>query len=205
MSHRRFVLGVDLDGVCADFYRAFRPIVAEWFDVAPESLTTNVTYGLSEWGITSPGVYEQVHRFAVTQRELFRRLEPIPGAPAALRRLSSANVRIRIVTHRLFIKYFHQFAIQQTIDWLDHYGIPYWDLCFMKDKAAVGADLYIEDSPSNIAALRADGHETIVFTNSTNLDIDPPRANTWEEVETLVMGAFERWQMKQKPQELSGE
>jgi hypothetical protein len=101
-----------------------------------------------------------------------------------LRRLSDKGIRIRIITHRLFIKYFHQAAIQQTIDWLDHYGIPYWDLCFMKDKAAVGADLYIEDSPGNVKALRADGHETIVFTNSTNLDIDPPRANT------LLAGEF---------------
>ena len=75
----------------------------------------------------------------------------------------------------------------------------------MKDKAAVGADLYIEDSPGNVKALRADEHETIVFTNSTNLDIDPPRANTWEEVEALVMEAFGRWQAKQKPKELSGE
>lgn len=205
MSDRRFVLGVDLDGVCADFYGAFRPIVAEWFEVPVESLTTNVTYGLSEWGITSPEVYEHIHRFGVTQRDLFRNLKPIQGAPAALRRLSSANVRIRIITHRLFIKYFHQFAIQQTIDWLDHYGIPYWDLCFMKDKAAVGADLYIEDSPGNVQALRADGHETIVFTNSTNLGVDAPRANTWEEVETLAMEAFGRWQTRQKPKELSGE
>ena len=29
-------------------------------------------------------------------------------------------------------------AVEQTVAWLDHHGIPYWDLCFMKDKAAVG-------------------------------------------------------------------
>src|SRR5262245_24526306 len=31
---------------------------------------------------------------------------------------------------------------------------------FMRDKAAVGADLYIEDAPRNVEQLRADGHET---------------------------------------------
>ena len=30
---RRFVFGVDLDGVCADFYHGLRPIAAEWLGV----------------------------------------------------------------------------------------------------------------------------------------------------------------------------
>jgi len=142
-----------------------------------EKLTSHVTYGLPEWKLDqAPGGYDALHRFAVTQRQLFKVLKPIPGAPAALRRLSSSGVRIRIITHRLFIKYFHQIAVSQTIEWLDHHDIPYWDLCFMKDKAAVGADLYIEDSPSNVEKLRADGHETIVFSNSTNLTLPSPRA-----------------------------
>jgi hypothetical protein len=33
-----------------------------------------------------------------------------------------------------------QQAVRQTIEWLDHHDILYRDLCFMKDKAAVGAD-----------------------------------------------------------------
>jgi 5'(3')-deoxyribonucleotidase len=105
----------------------------------------------------APGGYDALHRFAVTQRELFRRLPPMPGAPQALRRLSAQDVRIRIITHRLFIKYFHQVAVRQTIEWLDFHDIPYWDLCFMREKAAVGADLYVEDSPENVARLRARG------------------------------------------------
>jgi hypothetical protein len=80
------------------------------------------------------------------------------------------------------------------VAWLDHHGVPYWDLCFMKDKAAVGAHLYLEDSPTNIEALRADGHPTIVFSNSTNLHLAPPRAESWTEVERLVSEARERWE-----------
>ena len=56
----------------------------------------------------------------------------------------------------------------------------------MRDKAAVGANLYLEDSPENIQALRAAGHETIVVVNSTNRDLPGPRAETWEEIEALV-------------------
>jgi 5'(3')-deoxyribonucleotidase len=195
MVKRDFVFGVDLDGVCADFYAGLRPIAAEWLGVDLETLPERVTRGLPEWGIDrAPGGYEALHRFAVTQRELFRVLEPMPGAPMALRKLSRSGVRIRIITHRLLIKYFHQAAARQTIEWLDHHDIPYWDLCFMKEKAAVGADLYVEDSPVNIRRLREGGHKIIVFTNSTNEDLAGPRADTWEQLLQLVFSEKESWE-----------
>jgi 5'(3')-deoxyribonucleotidase len=183
---RQFVLGVDLDGVVADFYGGIRPIAAEWLGVPVDTLTPTPGYGLHEWNLESMGTYEDLHRFAVTQRNLFRNLEPMPGAAAALRRLSQAGVRIRIITHRLYLKYFHEEAVQQTVAWLEHHGVPYWDLCFMKDKGAVGADLYIEDSPDNVRALRAGGHPTIVFENSTNRGLPEPRATSWRDVEAAV-------------------
>ena len=187
MDQPRFVLGVDLDGVCADFYGGMREVAAEWLGVPIETLPTEVSYSLPEWGLERAGGYAALHRFAVTQRDLFRRLKPIPGAPVVLRRLSVQNVRIRIITHRLFIKYFHQESVRQTIEWLDHWDIPYWDLCFMKDKVAVGADLYVEDAPGNVQELRADGNPTIIFTNSTNRHLPGPRADSWDEVEHLVL------------------
>src|SRR5262245_39575430 len=132
-ASRKFVLGVDLDGVVADFYGGMRPIAAEWLGVPLESLTPTPSYGLDEWNIAKVGTYDDLHRFAVTQRNLFRQLTPMRGAPPALRRLSRLGIRIRIVTHRLYIERFHQEAIDQTVGWLDHHDIPYWDLCFMKD------------------------------------------------------------------------
>ena len=194
MDDNRFVLGVDLDGVCADFIGALRPIAAEWLGVPVENLPVKVSYGFPEWNLDRAGKYEDLHRFAIIQRDLFRNLQPIEGAPAALRRLSVRNIRIRVITHRLYIKYFHQEAITQTTEWLEHHGIPYWDLCFMRDKAAVGADLYVEDSPDNVQKLRDDGHKTIVFTNSTNESLPGPRANSWIEVESLVLAELKNWE-----------
>ena len=194
----QFVFGVDLDGTCADFYGGLRPIAAEWLGVDQESLTSNVSWNLPEWGIPgAPGGYPKLHQFAVTQRDLFRILKPMPGAPQVLRRLSVKGVRIRIITHRLFVKYFHRVAVQQTIDWLDGHDIPYWDLCFLADKSAVGATLYVEDSPSNVQQLRADGNRTIVFTNSTNRHLTGPRADTWDQVFDLVMTELEEWRKVQ--------
>ncbi|SLM19125.1 putative 5'(3')-deoxyribonucleotidase [uncultured spirochete] len=193
MDESSFIFGVDLDGVVGDFYGAMRTIAAEWLDRPIESLTPEVSFGLSEWGLDEYGGYEKLHRFAVTQRGLFRNMEPVRDAPATLRKLSVRGVRIRIITHRLFLKYFHREAIAQTIEWLDAHDIPYWDLCFMKDKGAVGAHVYIDDSPENVESLRAQGCHTIVFSNSTNRAIPKPRAETWKDVERLVLEAYEEW------------
>jgi len=187
---RKFVLGVDLDGVVADFYEGIRPIAAEWQGVDVESLPRDVSYGLREWGFAGGEDYERMHRFAVMGRKLFLNLPPIPRAAAVLRRLSAKSVRIRIITNRLFLKYTHQEAVSQTVEWLEKHGIPYWDICFMAEKAAVGADLYVDDSPGNIEALRAEGCAAIVFGNSTNRHIHPPRAESWDEVEELVLRAM---------------
>ncbi len=198
------MLGVDLDGVVADFYAGMRPIAAEWLGVPESQLTATPSYGLDEWNLAVAGSYEDLHRFAVTQRDLFRTLQPITGAAATLRRLSARRVRIRIITHRLYIKYFHEQAVLQTVSWLEHHGIPYWDLCFMKDKAAVGADLYVEDSPVNVTALRADGHPTIVYRNASNAHLPAPAASSWAEVEALVLEAHARWQQAPPARHMPG-
>jgi hypothetical protein len=56
----------------------------------------------------------------------------------------------------------------------------------MKEKEQVGADIYIEDSPGNIASLRERGFYTICFANSTNTKIEAPRAANWDEVYDLI-------------------
>lgn len=194
MSEERFVLGVDLDGTVADFYGALRPIAAEWLGKPVDALPREVSYGLPEWGIGA-GEYDELHRFAVTQRDLFATLMPLPGAGPALRRLAyEHDVRIRIITHRLYIKYAHQLAVRQTIEWLDRHGIPYWDLCFLRDKGAVGADLYLEDGPPYLEALFREHRRVIIFSNSTNRTIAGPRAESWEQAEAQVVAALSEWQ-----------
>jgi len=188
-----FIFGVDLDGVVGDFYGAVRRIAAEWLDRPIETLTPEVSFGLKEWGIEESGGYDRLHRFAVTQRDIFRDMEPIKNAPAVLRKLSSQGIRVRIITHRLFLKFSHRTTITQTVDWLDNFDIPYWDICFMNDKGAVGAHVYIDDAPENINSLRKQGCKTIVFSNSTNRGLPGPRAENWLEVERMVMEAREEW------------
>jgi 5'(3')-deoxyribonucleotidase len=188
-----FVLGLDLDGCVANFIERMRQIYAEWSGKDVATLNPDPTYGFPEWGLV-PGEYDRLHRFAVTQRELFSSMEPLPGAPSALRRLSAEGLRIRIATHRLFIAYFHEPAASQTIRWLENHGIPYWDLCLIQDKAAIRADLFVEDSVPNIKKLESFGCETVCITNSTNVgDTVPLRAADWAEAEVLIRDRYYAW------------
>lgn len=193
LSIPEFVLGVDLDGVIADFYAGLKPIAAEWFDLPVNELPDEVSFGLREWGVVDDAEYERLHRFAVVERGLFEALAPIPKATVTLRRLSREGIRIRLITHRLYIKYAHETTIDQTVAWLDHHGVPYWDICFMRDKGAVGADLYIDDSPHVVESLRAAGYDAIVFTGPTNKAVGEPRADSWQQLERLIR---ERWDRK---------
>ncbi len=183
---RKPVIGVDLDGVCADFYGRMREIAAEWFELTVDELPEDVSFGLKEWGINEKKQYESLHRYALHQRELFKTMPMIPGARKYLRKLSDEGYHIRIITHRLFIHYSHASAVQQTVAWLDGHGIPYWDLCFMKEKSEVGADIYVEDNPDNVTELREKGLYTICFANSTNKHMHAPRAASWSEVYDMV-------------------
>jgi hypothetical protein len=70
------VLGVDLDGVCADFYGHMRVLTAEWFERPLEGLPEHVSYGLPEWGVTLD-TYPSLHRWAVSGRDLFREVPMI--------------------------------------------------------------------------------------------------------------------------------
>jgi 5'(3')-deoxyribonucleotidase len=190
-----FVVGVDLDGVCADFAKGLRPIAAEWLGVDEATLTATPSRDYPEWKLNEAGGFEALYRYAVTRRELFRKLPPVEGASLALRRLwTHRRIRIRIITYRLYFEFVHALATTQTIEWLDQHDFPYWDLCFMRDKHEVGANLYIEDSVSNVRALREVEKDVIVFATSQNTELGDERAHDWQEIEERVLEAVSRWE-----------
>jgi len=180
-----FVLGVDLDGVCADYTKGFREFCAERLGRELDTLPLERSWDFREWGFDA-AQFEELHRAAITEGRLLADLEVIEGAAESLWRLSDAGVWIRIVTHRLYVNWGHSAAAGDTVEWLDRARIPYRDLCFLGAKNDVGADAYIDDGPHNIESLRAAGRTAIVFEQPYNRDLGGLRARTWPEVEEIV-------------------
>lgn len=187
MDAKKFVVGVDLDGVVSDFVHDIRPHAAEWFGVPVESLSEHPDYNFSQWGNGLPDSYPMLHWFAVTQRGLFIKSNPIKDAPQVLRRLSDAGVHIRIITSRICISGHHAEIVRQTVDWLERHGIPYWDICFVKDKLSVNADLYVEDSPSNVEKLKRFNRRVLMYKTSVNKGTNCEGADNWKDLEQLIM------------------
>ncbi len=187
-SDGAFVLGVDLDNVCADYTAGFRSAVADYEGVDPATLTDEVSWDYGEWGLDRERFLAH-HTRAVTEDHLFATMPTVPGASEAMWRLSDAGVWIRIITHRLVANWAHATAVADTVRWLDEQRIPYRDLCFLGAKPQVGADLYVEDAPHNVEALRASGNRVVVFDQPYNRHLAAPRASDWVRVESLVAEA----------------
>lgn len=178
----RAVIGLDLDGVCADYTAAIRPYAAQHLGVDPDSLPNPTTYNLvkANWGFADGKDYLAAHRAAV-EDGLYAKMPIIPGAAEAMQKLSDNGVYIRIVTHRLIMGGQHKRVVADTAAWLDDHRIPYMSLCFTGLKDSIWAHAYIEDSPSNVATLRDRGLHTFVFDQAYNREVAGPRISNWTE------------------------
>jgi 5'(3')-deoxyribonucleotidase len=185
VTARDFILGVDLDGVCGDYTAAFRAVVAAERGVDLGQLAEQRSWDFAEWGLTTEE-FHALHRRAVLEHRMFRTMPVMPGASEALWRLSDAGVWIRLITHRLYVNWGHAVVLEDTAAWLDTAGIPYRDICFLGQKPEVEADVYVDDAPHNIEALRAHGNTAIVFDQPYNGEVADPRAVGWDQVEALV-------------------
>jgi len=104
------VLGVDLDGVCADYTTAFRAIAAAELGVELSALPLERSWDFSEWGL-SRDQFQELHHRAVTDHRMLRDMPIMEEAAESLWRLSDAGVWIRIITHRLYVNWGHARAI----------------------------------------------------------------------------------------------
>lgn len=181
---KKFVIGVDLDGVVGDYFGAIRRPAAKWLGVDESTLPKEIDYDFKSWNSDQwPGGFIAMHRYAVVQEKLFSIMPPIKDAAQVLRKLSQDDFRIRIITSRLCMKFHHETAVQQTVEWLERYDIPYWDLCFVADKTAVNADMYIDDSPKNFKELETAQKNVWLFRQGWNQHIQSPfTVKNWHEI-----------------------
>jgi 5'(3')-deoxyribonucleotidase len=195
----RFVLAVDLDGVCSAYTASLRPFMAEMGRTDAYTLTDPTSFNLVSAGwFNDLEHYMTAHRYAV-ERSFYRTMQEIPGMSDALWELSEKEIHIRIVTHRFLTHGDQDRAAVDTIAWLQHrrpdgrVRVPYRDLCFLGAKADASADLHLDDAPYQIESLRAAGEHVLVFDQVYNRELDGPRAHGWGEVVTQVLAEREKW------------
>lgn len=186
-----FVLGVDLDGVVADYETAMRQAMVDMTGKPAEAFGPLTAWNMAAvgWGFSDHDEFLVAHRRAVQELHLFETMPAIAGASETLWRLSDAGIWIRIITHRLVVNFAHAAAVADTVTWLDKERIPYRDICFIGDKPQVGADLYIDDAPHNIDALRDGGSQVLIFDQLYNRHLDGDRVADWAAVEEAVLAA----------------
>lgn len=180
-NQTQYVLGLDLDGVSAQYSEGLKTFVAQELGLPDSAFPVQRSYSFTEsgWPFADRDEYMDMHCRGV-ERGLFRFLQPMPGIADAMRRLDDEGVHVRVVTHRLLRKGDYATVVADTVSWLDLHDIRYRSICFSSMKDSIGASAYVDDAPSNVESIRAAGTHVFVFDQPYNQDVAGPRIFDWE-------------------------
>lgn len=176
-------LGIDLDGVVADFNRGW---MQRYNDEHGADLTPDMV-------VSWDGLHELTHfpdmdEFWGWARNhggptVFRHLEPYRGAVETLRDLNRRGHDIVIVTAK------PDWAVHDTFEWLADHRIPTREVHCIEDKWQIPCDLYLDDSPYVVPALVQRRPEAVVcrFERPWNVPVEGARdVTSWSGFASLV-------------------
>jgi 5'(3')-deoxyribonucleotidase len=179
----RLRLGIDLDGVVAQFNKGWMDRHRQQFgsDLDPAMVT--------EWnGLHRLGGFADMRAFWRWFRNgdepsFFRHLEPYPDALDTLHRLSGQGHHIVILTSKF------NWALSDTYGWLSDVGMPTREVHIREDKHAVACDLYLDDSPLVLPKLVKNRPEALTcrFVRAWNTPVaGAVDVTNWAEFEAVV-------------------
>lgn len=182
LEPKEYVLGLDLDNTAAQYTEGLRNYMIANYGYRRKDMPEPTHYSFTEsgWPFESTEHYLDTHIRAV-EAGLFRSLRPMPGVVEALDALTKEGVHIHVVTHRLLHNRTYQMVVADTVAWLDHNDIPYHSLGFTHRKDSVRAHSYVEDAPSNIAAIREARMKVFAYDQRYNRDLGGDRIYSWVE------------------------
>lgn len=181
-------LGIDLDGVVADF-------LAGWMDIYNREFESNLQ---PEWVQTWDGMvplthFPDMHAFwnwasgSEDRDSIFRYLEPYHDAIPALRLLARDH-EIVILTQKPW------WAVHDTFAWIAEHRVPTREVHMTSRKWRVPCDVYLDDAPHQVRALHRHRPEAAVvrFVRPWNDAVPGVHdISEWDEFVTLV-GAIDR-------------
>jgi 5'(3')-deoxyribonucleotidase len=150
----RLRLGIDLDGVVADFNVGWMERYNRQFGARLHHSQVVMWDGLHE--LTHFPTMEEFWAWAqLGPPTIFRELPAIEGAIEALTDLARDH-RIVIISSKF------DWAIPDTLEWLAEHRLPAREIHFVWDKTRVPCDVYLEDAPRNLEALVAAHPDALV-------------------------------------------
>jgi 5'(3')-deoxyribonucleotidase len=182
------IIGVDLDGVTGKYVEVLRTFVSNQLGIPEADRMTMfpepIDYNFTNWPHVSED-FVKYHSEAVAMG-LYKDMDVMEGASETLWRLNGEGDHLRVITSR-FVKHGQNYkVVANTAEWLDKNDIPYRDIMFVRDKVDVFADVYIDDSPSNILNFDAAGRTVIIFDAPYNQGMAGLRAYTWDDVYKFI-------------------
>lgn len=167
-------IGVDLDGVVANFVDGFR----EWCRANGHTheMPPPDRYNIWEvWGLTRQ---EWDDSFARACHDgLFYTLTPYDDAVESIRKLKQDGHFIHIITYRV-----RPDVQLDTINWLTKHHVPYDALSFSKEKAGFPLDVMLEDTAANVQPVENAGVPCYLIDRPWNRSyIHPRRVSSWKE------------------------
>lgn len=175
-------LGIDLDGVVADFN-------AGWMERYNAERGTNLTTDLVDhWGAMNDLTdFPTEHNFWEWARNdngpgLFRHLPLYPDALPALERLAKNHAIVIITTKP-------RWAIHDTYAWIADNKIPTREVHITRQKWLVDCDIYLDDGPHNLEVLPRERPDRTVcrFVRPWNEPVDGViDIDSWDAFEALM-------------------
>jgi 5'(3')-deoxyribonucleotidase len=175
-------LGIDLDGVVADF-------TAGWIARYNADFGAELRLDQAQtWGamldIAHFETMDEFWEWVANSKNgsIFRHLDTYPGALESLNRLAASHDIVILTTKP-------DWAIPDTFAWLSDQRIPTREVHILEDKWRVSCDVYLDDAPHQLARLARERPDATVcrFVRPWNQpehrvhDIED-----WDEFEALV-------------------
>jgi 5'(3')-deoxyribonucleotidase len=179
-------LGIDLDGVVADFN-------AGWINRYNAEFQSDVSHdAVRHWNaIPSLTHFEDMEAFWTWAQgepgagSLFRHLETYPDSVETLERLDRAGHEIVIITTK------PRWAIHDTYAWLSQHRLPTEEVHITWNKQRVPCDVYLDDAPHVIERIHRARPEALMcrFVRPWNRPVAGVRdVHDWAEFESVVHG-----------------
>jgi uncharacterized HAD superfamily protein len=180
-------LGIDLDGVVADFNGGWTQLHNNEFggSLSPDLVTT--------WDdLHTVGGFDDMEEFWAWARgnderpSIFRHLDLLPGALDTLRALDAEGHRVVIVSTK------PDWAVHETMHWLADNEIPTREVHLTFTKHLVDCDVYLDDAPGVLPDLVEHHPNALVcrFVRPWNQPVaGTVDVNNWAEFHAIVTEA----------------